>query len=140
MTAVTEFTPLAGLAGGALIGLAAVLLMGAAGRVMGASGALGGLLTLDWGFEARWRALFVLGLLGGAMVGARVAGVAVQYPGPVATVVGGLLVGTGTALGNGCTSGHGLCGLARLSSRSLAATVTFMAVALVTVALLRPFG
>jgi hypothetical protein len=137
----TEFTPLAGLAGGALIGIAAVLLMLGFGRIAGLSGIFGGLLTFQFGSEAQWRLIFIAGLLLGA---ALAAGAGLFEPaslafagGPLLTAVAGLIVGIGTALGAGCTSGHGICGLSRLSSRSLAATVTFMAVAILTVFITR---
>jgi uncharacterized membrane protein YedE/YeeE len=133
---ITEFTPLAGAIGGALIGLSAVLLLAAAGRIAGASFIFGGLLTTKLDQDFAWKALFILGLL----LGAAVAGhfwfdaSAIIFPsGPVMTAVSGLLVGVGVTLGNGCTSGHGICGLARFSPRSLAATLVFMAVAIATV-------
>jgi uncharacterized membrane protein YedE/YeeE len=131
---VTGFDPVAGLAGGALIGLAAVLLMGALGRIAGVSGILGGALVP--GAEPRgWRVAFVAGLpLGAALAWRLGAGGAPHldagWPGLIAA---GLLVGIGTQVGNGCTSGHGVCGLARGSGRSLVATLTFMAVAAATV-------
>jgi len=130
----TEFEPIAGLAGGALIGLAAVLLMGACGRIAGVSGILGGALVP--GAEPRgWRIAFVVGLPAGAALAWRLGAggapeIAAGWP---ALVAAGLLVGIGTQLGNGCTSGHGVCGLARGSRRSLVATTTFMAVAAATV-------
>lgn len=135
MTA-TDFTPWAGIIGGGLIGLAAVLLMATAGRIAGASTIFAGLITTRFDDEFRWKLLFNLGL----MAGAALAGLfffdaaAVAFPADKAmTAVGGLLVGIGVTLGNGCTSGHGICGLARLSRRSLAATLIFMAVAIATV-------
>ena len=137
----TEFTPLAGLAGGALIGLAAVMLMTGIGRIAGLSGIFGGLLTLDWTCEQSWRALFIVGLLAGAALAALLGGISLDprdFPGtPLSTTVGGVLVGAGTVLGSGCTSGHGICGLARLSPRSIAATIVFMVVAILTVFIVR---
>ena len=136
----TEFTPLAGLYGGILIGLSAVLLMGGIGRVAGLSGMFGALLG-RWKPENGWRFLFILGLLAGAILTALLGGFdpsSLAFPGnPLSTLAGGLLVGIGTALGAGCTSGHGICGLARQSPRSLVATAIFMAVAVITVYILR---
>lgn len=137
----TTFTPFAGLAGGLLIGLSAILLMGAFGRIAGLSGIFGGLFTGRFDAEFSWRAIFIAGLL----IGAGLAGFgggfdisAIAFAGgPVVTVLGGLLVGAGTALGSGCTSGHGICGLPRLSLRSLVATCIFMGVAIATVTLVR---
>jgi hypothetical protein len=136
----TEFTPLAGLVGGVLIGLSAVLLMAFNGRIAGASGIFGGLFTLNWGEEFRWRLIFVLGMLVGAAWSALFFfdSSAIAFSGNMPmTIAAGLLVGAGTCLGSGCTSGHGICGLARLSKRSLAATCTFMVVAIATVTFIR---
>lgn len=124
----TNFTPLSALIGGALIGLSAVLLMLATGRIAGISGIVGGLLGAGR-IDAAWRLAFILGLIAGAgIVG--MAGIApvieIEASWPV-VIAGGLLVGFGTRLGGGCTSGHGVCGIARLSRRSLLATVLFMA-------------
>ncbi len=122
------------LAGGALIGLSASLMLAFNGRVTGISGIVGGLVQPTPG-DLAWRALFVAGLLAGGVVAVlalpgAIGGAAV----PVATAsLAGLLVGVGTRLGNGCTSGHGVCGIARLSPRSLAATVTFITTGAVTV-------
>ena len=116
-------------AGGVLIGLAAVLLMPALGRIAGIAGIIGGLVGNGAG-EIGWRIAFVVGLMAGpfaaALFGAPLPEVHVDASVPV-TLVAGLLVGFGSRLGNGCTSGHGVCGLARWSPRSLAATLTFMA-------------
>lgn len=129
-----HFTPLASLLGGALIGLAASLLLLGDGRIAGISGIVGGLLTPVAG-ETAWRALFVTGLLVGGL------GLHLVDPALVrmdldrsaaALVLSGLLVGFGTRLGNGCTSGHGVCGISRGSRRSLVATVTFMATGMAT--------
>jgi len=130
-----NFTPLSALIGGALIGGAASLLILANGRVAGVSGILGGLLALPRG-DLAWRAAFVAGLIGGPwLVGVlRGAPVAITLEAEGLTLVAaGLLVGYGTRMGGGCTSGHGVCGIARFSRRSLAATATFMVVAAVTV-------
>jgi uncharacterized membrane protein YedE/YeeE len=137
---VTDFTPLAGLTGGILIGLSAVLLMGGLGRVAGISSIFGSLLG-RWQPENTWRLLFILGLLAGAVLTALLGGFDAQsmrFPGnPLTTVVGGLLVGLGTALGGGCTSGHGICGIARLSVRSMVSTAVFMFFAIATVYMMR---
>lgn len=132
----TEFTPLASLLGGALIGVSAVLLMATSGRVAGISGILANLLTATRDGAFLDRAAFVVGL-GAAPILYMLAN---HHPVPQTVpaniplmVVSGLLVGVGTALGGGCTSGHGVCGLALFSTRSLAAVLTFMAVAIVTV-------
>ncbi len=133
----TDFTPLAGTIGGILIGLSAVVLMGGIGRIAGLSGIFGGLLSLRWTEEQSWRLLFILGTLLGAGLTALAGGIAVEaiaFPGtPLTTLIGGLLVGAGTALGSGCTSGHGICGLSRFSARSLVSTLIFMGVAVLTV-------
>ena len=133
----TEFTPLTALVGGALIGLAATLLYVGIGRIAGISGVLGGLLrpaSLAPG-DAGWRVAFVLGLLVAPLVYLLFA----AWPAVVvdasygALVLAGLLVGVGTRYGAGCTSGHGVCGISRLSPRSLAATACFMAAGFATV-------
>jgi uncharacterized membrane protein YedE/YeeE len=134
------FSPLPALAGGALIGLAAVLLMAAVGRIAGVSGIVVRLLPpyADDGFAGR--AAFVLGLVAApifaGLAGAEFAAPTIAANLPV-LVLAGLLVGFGTVWGNGCTSGHGVCGLSRLSARSLVATATFMAAAFATVFLVR---
>jgi len=133
----TSFEPWAALLGGGLIGLSATLLMASHGKVAGLSSIFGGLLRTRQDAEFRWRALFILGLLAGALATARAGGfdpASLSFSGGWAiAAAGGLLVGAGTALGSGCTSGHGICGLARLSRRSLVATLTFMGVATATV-------
>jgi uncharacterized membrane protein YedE/YeeE len=134
-----EFTPLTGALGGALIGLAAALLLALNGRIAGISGIVGGLLPPRAG-DALWRLLFVLGLALGALLVRLYSGAPLAVPVESSTftlVLGGLLVGFGTRLGSGCTSGHGICGLARLSPRSLVAVLTFMASAMLTVFALR---
>lgn len=133
-----HFTPWRSLAGGALIGLAAAILIVANGRIAGISGIVGGLLRParnDWG----WRLAFVIGLLAAPTVYALVAPLPVPRieAGTAVLVIAGLLVGFGTRLGSGCTSGHGVCGLARMSPRSLAATLGFMAAGFATVFLVR---
>ena len=130
-----HFTPVSALLGGLLIGGAAVVLMAFSGRIAGISGIVGGLLAPRTG-EVAWRVLFVAGLLAGAWLAGPLLGAPVPAgpaAGPVVIVAAGLLVGVGTRLGGGCTSGHGVCGLARLSTRSLAATALFMAAGMATV-------
>ena len=135
----TPFTPLEGILGGALIGLASALLLFANGRVAGISGILSRALPPARG-DSAWRAAFLLGLPLGASAVIRathdVHGFAITARWPL-LIAGGLLVGFGTALGNGCTSGHGVCGIARGSRRSIAATCTFMASAVTTLFVLR---
>lgn len=132
----TEFTPVSALLGGLLIGLAALLLMAGTGRIAGISGIVGNLPETR-GAEAGWRLLFVAGLLSGAALWVYAGppgAVAVELVGGAPLLLlAGLLVGAGTRLGSGCTSGHGVCGIGRRSPRSLAATATFMAVAALTV-------
>jgi uncharacterized protein len=133
------FDPISALVGGALIGLASVLLMLLTGRIAGISGIFGGCLSLGAG-DKGWRIAFIAGLilapLAGGLVGFPLA--APQMPASyVVIVAAGLLVGFGTRLGGGCTSGHGICGIARLSPRSIVATAIFMAVAVAVVALSR---
>lgn len=133
-----EFTPWASLAGGVLLGLASALFILLSGRVLGISSILGGLLRPLRG-DAGWRIAFLAGLLAAPLVWPLFAQpVAPRIEaGPVLLVVAGLLVGWGTRYGSGCTSGHGVCGLARLSLRSLIATLAFMATGFATVFLLR---
>jgi uncharacterized membrane protein YedE/YeeE len=134
-----NFTPISAGVGGGLIGLSAVLLMLLTGRVAGISGILGGLLNPRSG-EIGWRVAFIAGLILTPLIAAR-SGYAMpspQLPASWTVIVGaGLLVGFGTRLAGGCTSGHGICGMARLSARSIAATVVFMVVAVTTVAITR---
>jgi uncharacterized membrane protein YedE/YeeE len=131
---VTAFTPISALIGGLLIGVAASLLLWLDGRIAGVSGIFGGLLPPTGG-GAAWRALFLGGLVAGAALVYALHGHAPQartgFP-LTLLIVSGLLVGLGTGLARGCTSGHGVCGLARLSPRSLAATVIFLLVAIAT--------
>ena len=128
-----------GFLGGMLIGLAAVLLLALNGRIAGVSGILSGTVTAPDRFDRSWRLLFILGLMAGAALYRVFSGaLPVQIEAGMPTlVVAGLLVGFGTRLGSGCTSGHGVCGLARLSPRSLAATITFMLFGMLTVYLTR---
>ena len=137
----THFTPWASLAGGVMLGIASAVFILANGRILGISGILGGLLRPKTG-DTGWRIAFLLGMLA--------APVTLQWLAPAgflsaprieagmaAVVVAGLLVGYGTRLGSGCTSGHGVCGLSRLSPRSLVATGTFMAAGFAIVFVIR---
>jgi uncharacterized membrane protein YedE/YeeE len=132
---IENFTPVSGLIGGLLIGLAATLLLLLNGRLSGISGIVGGLLAPE-SSDAAWRLAFVAVLLVGALAYMLATGDALllemQASLPV-LVAAGLLVGFGTRLGSGCTSGHGICGLARLSRRSIVATSVFFVVAILTV-------
>ena len=128
-----------GLTGGLLIGLAAVLLLLFNGRIAGISGILGGLIDANPISERLWRGAFIIGLVCGAAVYSWIHGglplqLQVRSSG---LLLAGLLVGFGTRLGSGCTSGHGVCGLARSSPRSLVATATFIACGMLTVYLIR---
>lgn len=134
-----NFTPISAFSGGLLIGLSATLLLLLNGRIAGISGMLGGLLTSN-GLERWWRLVFMLGIIVGAFVFNLI------WPGsyqprvsfPIwLLALAGLLVGFGTRMGNGCTSGHAICGIARLSVRSIVATITFMASGFITVYLIR---
>lgn len=131
-----NFTPYSAAIGGLLIGLAAVLLMAMNGRVMGISGILGQLVWPAPG-DVGWRIAFIVGLVAAPVAYGLIAmGGLPQVTVDVSAalvVLGGLLVGIGTRFGGGCTSGHGVCGMARFSVRSITATVTFVAVAMVTV-------
>tara|TARA_R110000787_G_scaffold9173_5_gene32241 strand:+ start:399 stop:824 length:426 start_codon:yes stop_codon:yes gene_type:complete len=134
-----NFTPLAGLTGGLLIGAAASLFVVLNGRVLGISGILGGLLG-GAARDAAWRLALLGGIVAGPLLLAAVRGsmpeITVTASLPV-LAAGGLLVGLGTRLGNGCTSGHGVCGLARGSARSLVATAVFFGTAAITVFVVR---
>ena len=132
------FTPWTSLAGGMLIGLAAALLILLNGRVAGISGVLGGLLKPVRG-DVSWRAAFVLGLVGAPLVVVLLSTLPTPKidAGYGALVAAGLMVGVGTRYGGGCTSGHGVCGLSRLSPRSLVATLAFMGAGFVTVFVVR---
>jgi uncharacterized membrane protein YedE/YeeE len=135
-----EFTPLMSFIGGLLIGAAALILMVTKGRVMGISGILAGMIPATSSFEFLWRLAFVVGVIAGPLL-------LVHFDLYVINVVSvadgamlylaALLVGVGTAIGSGCTSGHGICGLARLSPRSFAAVMVFVLAGVVTVTVLR---
>ncbi|MDF1776161.1 MAG: YeeE/YedE family protein [Rhizobiaceae bacterium] len=134
----TEFTPYMSLGGGILIGLAATLLMVFNGRIAGMTGILGGILppvSSDW----PWRAAFLAGAIIAPMIYV-MSGNTIGFSVPISTgalVIGGLIVGVGVMFGSGCTSGHGVCGMARLSPRSIAATVVFMVSTGITVFVVR---
>ena len=134
----TDFTPIQSLIGGMMIGLSAVFLMALHGRVAGMTGILIGIIppaAPDW----PWRAAFLAGAVVAPVIYLAAGGV-IPFDVPVSTaalVLGGLLVGIGVHFGNGCPSGHGICGLARFSPRSLAAVLTFMLTAVVTVFVVR---
>ena len=131
---VADFTPAAAISGGMLIGLASALLLWANGRIAGISGIFGGLLTPARG-DFAWRALFVGGLFVGGLVTPVFIGRPVPFNAPAGTftlLLAGSLVGFGTRMGGGCTSGHGVCGLARGAKRSIVATAVFMVAAVLT--------
>jgi uncharacterized membrane protein YedE/YeeE len=133
-----SFTPWSALAGGALIGIATAVLLLVAGRTAGVSGIVAGILRPNPG-DLAWRVAFVAGMLFAPLVFAATSAlpslqIAAGYP---MLVVGGLLVGLGTRYGSGCTSGHGVCGVARVSPRSIVATLAFMLAGFVTVYLVR---
>lgn len=136
-----SFTPLSALIGGGLIGLSAVLLMALHGRIAGISGIVGGAVGVAPG-DLAWRLAFALGLVKSPLAYRWAGGVlAIDITASTPLlIIGGVLVGVGTQLGSGCTSGHGVCGLARVSARSMAATGTFMAAAMVTVYSMRHAG
>ncbi len=134
----TEFTPFSAALGGALIGLASALLLWLNGRIAGISGILGGLLSRRPG-DMIWRIAFVLGLIAApaAIFGLTGPVTATIEANTEVLVIAGLLVGIGTRYGAGCTSGHGVCGLSRLSPRSLVATLAFMGAGMVIVFVMR---
>ena len=137
----TSFAPIPGLIGGVLIGLSAVILMLGIGRVAGISGIVSNALINSDATDRSWRLAFMLGLpLGAILVTAL--GLKdwshVTFPATMATTaIAGLIVGVGTTLGSGCTSGHGICGLSRFSRRSIVATAIFMATGAATVFIIR---
>lgn len=136
----TEFTPFASLFGGVMIGLSAVLLMLVLGRVMGATGILTGFVNPTSGTDWSWRAAVLAGMVSAPLVYFAVTGGMPTIEVPVSTplmLLGGFIVGIGVTFGSGCTSGHGVCGMARLSGRSITATLTFMIATAVTVFIIR---
>ena len=133
----TSFAPVSGLIGGALIGLAAIILMLTIGRIAGVCGIVVNAMTATDVMGRSWRLAFILGLPLGALLvtafGLRDLS-SIAFPAAMpTTVIAGLMVGVGATVGSGCTSGHGICGLARFSMRSIVATVTFMATGAATV-------
>lgn len=130
-----------GLLGGALVGISVSLMLYLNGKVTGISGIVGGLLGRE-AHHALWRLLFVLGLLAGGalMVGVYPRGFETPEASTIVVVIAGVLVGVGTRMGSGCTSGHGVCGTSRLSPRSLVATTTFIAAGVATVGATRLVG
>ncbi len=135
---ITDFTPYASLFGGALIGLSAVLLMAFNGRIAGMTAILGGVLE-PANPTGRWRLAFLAGAVVAPLL-ATLAGAEFAFASPstgLLLALGGVIVGVGVTYGSGCTSGHGVCGIARLSPRSIVATATFMATAFATVTLIR---
>ncbi|OYW62533.1 MAG: hypothetical protein B7X99_14230 [Rhizobiales bacterium 17-65-6] len=135
---ITDFTPYASLFGGILIGLGAVILMAFNGRIAGMTAMLGGVLEPK-SPDSPWRLAFLAGAIAAPLI-ATLLGAEFSFASPTTGVVlaiGGVIVGVGVTYGSGCTSGHGVCGLARLSPRSLVATLTFMATTFATVTLIR---
>lgn len=137
-----DAAPMAGLAGGILIGLAAALMLLGAGRIAGVSGIAARAFGLAASSMPRVAAFaFLIGLpLGALIVTILLGGAAPAFAGPVPLVIAGVIVGIGTRLGSGCTSGHGVCGMSRLSQRSLVATATFMVTGFATVAAMNALG
>ncbi len=146
----TEFTPVLSLAGGTLIGIAAVLLMAFNGRIAGITGILGGLLPpyaahgtasgAGWLKSNGWRIAFLAGMIAAPLFHAAFIGGPIDFQSSASwplLVIGGIIVGIGVSYGSGCTSGHGVCGLARFSPRSLAAVATFMLTTAATVFIVR---
>lgn len=140
MTMETAFTPVVSFGGGLLIGLGAVLLMLGLGRILGATGIMSGLLFAENREEAAWRGAMVAGIIAAPgviwMAGGTMPALDVPVS-PLMIAIGGVIVGLGASLGSGCTSGHGVCGLSRLSIRSIVAVPTFMATAAITVFFIR---
>ena len=134
----TEFTPILSLAGGILIGLSAAGAFVLFGRILGMTGILARMLDIDFG-EGSWRSFFLIGLVVTPLVLSLIAPSPHGFEpmGLIPLIVGGFLVGYGTRVGSGCTSGHGICGISRLSKRSIAATCTFMTTAIITVFVIR---
>jgi len=137
----TSFAPVSGLVGGVLIGLAAIILMLTIGRIAGVCGIVMNAMTASDAAGRLWRLAFILGLPLGALL-VTALGLkdwsSVTFPATMlTTIMAGLIVGVGATVGSGCTSGHGICGLARFSMRSAVATVTFMATGAATVFIMR---
>lgn len=138
-----NFTPISALIGGGLIGASAVFLMWSLGRIAGISGIVGGVFGRDGLSEGGWRIAFIAGLIASGIPALFIWPSMMQPVFPVQgwlLLVAGLLVGMGTQLGSGCTSGHGVCGISRLSVRSIIATLVFMATGIITVLIVRELG
>jgi uncharacterized membrane protein YedE/YeeE len=137
-----EAAPLAGLVGGVLIGLAAAVMLLGLGRIAGVSGLAAKAVGLGGsGIASGGAWMFVIGLpLGALIVVLASDGINATFASPAALAIAGLVVGIGTRLGSGCTSGHGVCGVSRLSARSIVATLTFMATGIATVAIMNALG
>ncbi len=136
----TSFTPLQSLFGGSLIGLSAVLLMLTLGRIMGATGILAGVIMPIGSGERTWRAVLLLGMFFAPVIYLLISGSWPAIDVPISMpmiILGGFLVGIGVTFGSGCTSGHGVCGLARFSRRSIVAVLTFMVTTFATVYIVR---
>jgi len=137
---VTEFSPFASLIGGILIGVSAVILMLTLGRIMGATGILAGVIFLNSFQDWSLRAVMLAGMLCGPLVFRFLTGDTPEVSVPITPlmiVIGGFIVGIGVTLGSGCTSGHGVCGVARLSQRSIVAVIAFMTSTVITVYVVR---
>ncbi|GGD69855.1 YeeE/YedE family protein [Croceicoccus mobilis] len=136
-----DAAPGAGLAGGILIGLAAALMLLGLGRIAGISGITARVVGLGGGIDRAAAVAFLVGLpVGAAIIAMAQGGLPANFAGPIPLIIAGLLVGIGTRLGSGCTSGHGVCGVSRLSTRSLVATGTFMVAGIATVAIMNALG
>lgn len=137
---ITNFTPFAAITGGALIGLASVLLMATHGRILGATGILAGVFVPAGRHDLDWRLALLAGMMTAPLLWLAFSGAMPTIDVPVSRtsmLIGGLLVGIGVTFGSGCTSGHGVCGMARLSPRSIIATITFMIFTALTVFVMR---
>ncbi len=137
-----DAAPLDGLIGGVLIGIAAAIMLLGLGRIAGVSGIAAKAVGLGGsGMDSSSARAFILGLpIGALLIFIASGGVAPSFAGPVPLIIAGLLVGVGTRIGSGCTSGHGVCGMSRLSVRSIVATLTFMATGIATVAIMNAMG
>ncbi|MEP3279741.1 MAG: YeeE/YedE thiosulfate transporter family protein [Stappiaceae bacterium] len=139
-TQATEFTPALSALGGALIGLSAVWLMASIGRIAGLSGIVSGVLPTSWDRQSIWKVGFLIGAIAAPVFLSVIVGFRPDFSVPSNNwllIGGGLLVGVGVSFGGGCTSGHGVCGISRLSMRSIFATVIFMATTGITVYVMR---
>jgi uncharacterized membrane protein YedE/YeeE len=135
-----NFTPLTSFLGGSLIGLSATLILLFAGQITGVSGMMAGVINADL-FEKYWRFAFLIGVVLGAMLFHRwehYTSIPDSGLPLIPLIIGGVLVGFGTRMGNGCTSGHGICGIARLSKRSIVATLVFMGSGMIAATFIRP--